>query len=90
MISVLKAKSLNRTVSEARVMSMQQLGLLAHRQKDCTRDDDAFAAASEALTAGYAAEPWQKNLGRDGIGKLSPVLYPLRGCCLGRKAQSLK
>ncbi len=21
----------------------------------------------------------------DGIGKYSPVLYPLRGCCLGRK-----
>jgi hypothetical protein len=71
-------------------MSMQQLGLLACKQKDCTRDDDAFAAASEALAAGSAAEPWQKKLGRDGIGKFSPVLYPLRGCCLGRKAQSLK
>jgi hypothetical protein len=51
------AKSLNRAVSEARVMSMQQLGLLACKQKDCTRDDDAFAAAFEALAAGSAAEP---------------------------------
>jgi hypothetical protein len=38
-------------------MSMQQLGLLACKQKDCTRDDDAFAAAFEALAAGSAAEP---------------------------------
>jgi hypothetical protein len=48
-------------------MSMQQLGLLACKQKDCTRDDDAFAAASEALAAGSAAEPWQKKLGKDDV-----------------------
>ncbi len=62
------ANSLNRTVSKARVMSMQQLGLLARKQKDCTRDDDAFSAASEALAARSAAEPWQKKkLGKDDV-----------------------
>ncbi len=89
------AKSLNRTVSEARAMSMQQLGLLAREQKDFT-NDDAFAAASEAFTAGSAAEPWQKKkLGEDYVapsirtGQVDRFVYKTYSSLCDRRTSSL-
>ncbi|CAM6014975.1 unnamed protein product [Sphagnum balticum] len=76
-------------------MSMQQLGLLARKQKDCTRDDDAFAAASEALPARSAAEPWQKKLGKDDVvpsirtGQVDRFVYKSYFSLCNRRTSSL-
>jgi hypothetical protein len=84
------AKSLNCAVSEARAISMQQLGLLARKQKDCTRD------ASEALAARSAAEPWQKKkLGKDDVapsirtGQVDRFVYKSYSLLCNRRASSL-
>ncbi|CAM6051882.1 unnamed protein product, partial [Sphagnum compactum] len=76
-------------------MSMQQLGLLACKQKDCTRDDDAFAAASEPLAAGSAAEPRQKKLGKDDVvpsirtGQVDRFVYKSYFSLCNRRTSSL-
>ncbi|CAN5961410.1 unnamed protein product [Sphagnum jensenii] len=68
----------------------RKLGLLARKQKDCTRD------ASEALAARSAAEPWQKKkLGKDDVapsirtGQVDRFVYKSYSLLCNRRASSL-